>query len=690
MACLSVVVPLGPFDSTVSAILRQDGESYFVSTNASYVPALPIRPNQTIFLREDMRYGEDDPTLWPQNYSAFFCHLGAIQRKPVGTHPEISIMWWNPTAADFIVPDPDFTMTARLGKLTGARVAQLAAPIGRLLDSYKTAGAALSRVQNLLDPLVQQIRLSFDRIQTLPCTFTQLVVSVVALQRSFLEADALIRYMLEFKPRMVQPTTDTPPRTAHCIGVFITDPAIAQQFRAAGLPYWLLRPTWAFTTENILEVVEVQLPENHLRLEAAPAATHFPSKRDTDSKIAIIHQCSRVVPWYSDPFADIGTSGVSAATATPSTPHHAPEPYPLRQGGSSRDRSSSQRFERCESLSLVVDGELITMTADPSSSHGPTPAYSHGSCSSRPGRSRGASTVNSTNGGRDKFAPLVRDEMPPSIWVWENALNAVDRTIIAHRALRGSDRYVLPEPALVVSSDNVARRQLLLHNLNLMMDALIYRLGDPQSPHQLFSAQQWRDVLVGNAAAPQRVVHRKDRTQTKASADSMVLHDLLAPAFRACGLTEYPDLSVPSGTSPRTTIHRAQEMLWQLAETNFRFEFLALDHRASQLNRPDQCRECFAGGMLMGMPLGLAKEGLASMSPVTRHPFYLRIAILMCDWDPCPRSAVIARASEPREWSKTEMLQLEEAVAAHYTQTFYELFGRAAVIPSRLVHEIGT
>ncbi|KAF7367680.1 hypothetical protein MSAN_00831700 [Mycena sanguinolenta] len=34
-------VPLGPFDSRVSAVIHFDGESYFVTTNADYIPALP-------------------------------------------------------------------------------------------------------------------------------------------------------------------------------------------------------------------------------------------------------------------------------------------------------------------------------------------------------------------------------------------------------------------------------------------------------------------------------------------------------------------------------------------------------------------------------------------------------------------------------------------------------------------------
>jgi hypothetical protein len=126
-------------------------------------------------------------------------------------------------------------------------------------------------------------------------------------------------------------------------------------------------------------------------------------------------------------------------------------------------------------------------------------------------------------------------------------------------------------------------------------------------------------------------------------------------------------------------------MLWAVAETNFRFEFLALDRRASQLNRPDACRECFVGGMLMGMPVEYAKQGLASTSIATRHPFFLRIARLMGDWSPRPRAGAIAQAQGNHQWDKTEMLELEEAVAKHYTQMFFELFGCVAVVPMRLL-----
>ncbi len=305
-----------------------------------------------------------------------------------------------------------------------------------------------------------------------------------------------------------------------------------------------------------------------------------------------------------------------------------------------------------------------------------SPSQRGGRGHSRGGPPGGAST------NRDKFVHLDRHEMPTPIPAWEDALKAVDRTIVRQGWSPSDGRYIMPEPALVVSTDDPRRRQLYLHHLSMMMDALVYRLGDPEDPHRLLSSQQWRDLLVGKAAAPQT-------GPTKAAARSVGIHEILGSAFRACGLTDCPDFPATPDSFPPITLPRAREILWLVGETNFRYEFLALDRRASGLNRPDECRECFAGGMLMGMPLALAKEGLASMSRATRHPFVLRIAKLMRKWEPRPRSTAIAQAQDREQWGDDEMKELERGVAIHYTQTFYHYFGRAAVVPTRLVHEFG-
>ncbi|KAF8209639.1 hypothetical protein K438DRAFT_1753981 [Mycena galopus ATCC 62051] len=59
-----------------------------------------------------MRYGEDDPTLWPQQYTSKFHHLEAIVKR--GAWQKISIMWWDPQQEDF---ERGNTIMCSLGKL---------------------------------------------------------------------------------------------------------------------------------------------------------------------------------------------------------------------------------------------------------------------------------------------------------------------------------------------------------------------------------------------------------------------------------------------------------------------------------------------------------------------------------------------------------------------------------------------
>ncbi|KAJ7843217.1 hypothetical protein B0H14DRAFT_2585859 [Mycena olivaceomarginata] len=428
------------------------------------------------------------------------------------------------------------TVTRGLGKLKYTRIAQLATPIETFLEQYQTARPQLTKVQDLLEPLVQQVPLGLEHILILPSTFNQMVVSVTALQRTFLEAKALVRYMTEFKPRMVDLGSKSPPPAEHCVGVFTINPAIAQQFSAAGLPYWLLRPTWTFTTENILEVVAPWLPANYLMLDPAPDATHFSTKPDTDSKYAVIHKLSSKVPWYKDPFVCKTVSSVIPAVAYP------PNNY---------DLSLVPPHKQPQLPVWKTASSVIPAAAYPPNNYDLT------------------------------LTPqlLLVAPRPPIVGVAALLAAALAAAL----------------PALVVSLDNVAHRQLFLQNLSLMMDALIYRLGDPDTPHDLLSGQQW---------ALRMVMRQGGGGQTQASARSIGLHELLAPVFRACGL-ENEDFTAMPGTAQPITVHRAQEMLWMVAETNVCFELLALDH------------------------------------PIIAE----------------------AQASESREWSQEEMLELEDAVA---------------------------
>ncbi|KAJ7200800.1 hypothetical protein GGX14DRAFT_571808 [Mycena pura] len=135
-------------------------------------------------------------------------------------------------------------------------------------------------------------------------------------------------------------------------------------------------------------------------------------------------------------------------------------------------------------------------------------------------------------------------------------------------------------------------------------------------------------------------------------------------------------------------ITKAQELTWLLAEMNFRCEVLALDDKISREHNVRDCMACFVGEVL-DPPISKSQHGLAATDPQERLPHLLGFATIMKKWAarrPCPN--VIACAHDVRTWSLTKIEELERLVALHYTQCFYDHFGRAAVVPLRLEHDV--
>ena len=285
------------------------------------------------------------------------------------------------------------------------------------------------------------------------------------------------------------------------------------------------------------------------------------------------------------------------------------------------------------------------------------------------------------NPERNKFKVLDSPMMARTIPGWELALAAVDTTgSVGPQPLH---RYVLPEPALLISSDDARRRNTFLHHYQLMRDALLYLLGhpDPDAPYQGLSAQEWRDVMLGKIA-------ERGKLGSRARKRAAGIEEVLGPAMRACDLKQFDDF--PAAYVPQTSFVRAQEITWELAEMNFRYELPALDARASGLDRPDECMQCFPGRPI-GPDLGESKLGFAAISSSERLPYLLCLAILMQDWRPRPRPDMLEGIKQVEwTWTPDMIAKLEEQVARYYTQNFYDYFGRPAIIPMRLEHELGT
>jgi hypothetical protein len=279
----------------------------FVTSNAHYIPALAPSLPDKLFLRQDMRYGPDDPTLWPQEYSDNFCHMGAIPRKPTTEKGKqaLGIMWWNPERTDFVCPTSGMTVTRGLGKLSHRQCTRLAELVNGLLDQYKTYAASLAapaKTIALFPQLNQNLVLGLERLQSVPSTFERMTVEVTCLQRSYLELQGLLAYMTVYKPRMEDPDAQ-PGLPDDCIGVFTSDPKVAQQFCAARLPYWFLRPLSTFHHENILRVVTPLDPAQFLDLEPAPGYDPISVGLNIEQRMRSLHLCTGNTPWYKNPFS---------------------------------------------------------------------------------------------------------------------------------------------------------------------------------------------------------------------------------------------------------------------------------------------------------------------------------------------------------------------------------------------------
>ncbi|KAJ7479318.1 hypothetical protein B0H11DRAFT_2233752 [Mycena galericulata] len=651
---------LGPFDGKVGAFAEIGGRHYFITSNTDYVPALPsLQLPHAVFLRSDMRYGTDDPMLWPQQFTQRYCHMPAIAQR--GARPELQVMWWNPSPDEFEVGS---AVTRSLGRLKYKYLSQFLPPINELIQRCKTLrNSSPKLVSPLFGELIQNILIWFEQLQTLPTTFPKMLFAVTSLQRAFLELDALYEYMTIYKPRIDNYLASAPAGTAvaQCVGAFTTVPTVAQQLWAAHLPFWFMRPVEVFDLENIWTVVTLREPMFGLadpNAHGVGAPPTLYTGNSTEHKIAAINRAAAHTPWYYDPFETTFDS-VDTRSRSPS-----PAPVPIAST-SQHPVAAPKKQQKQQPRTREQRGNNSEARFKPYPSNSPAKNAL---------KPKGPAKIE-----RDKFSALQIPEMPPSIACMADALALVDRQAPLSTSNPADTRYVLPEPALLVNTSPLRRRKFV-HHWKLLVDGFIYMLT--QRRPLVLTSQEWRDILEG-------LLTKRGKPGTRTYRRSEKLETVLRPELDAFDIGSFELFPVPDEELPEFSLETIQETVWEVAETSFRFEFLALDKRASGKDRLNEVKGCFAGHMLVGVPLAMSKCGWASTTLEERHRYAWRTATLMLDWTTkAPRPNIIRRVSERLPWSPSQMQELETAVCRYYTQAFFEYFGRPAVVPLRLDHDV--
>ena len=195
------------------------------------------------------------------------------------------------------------------------------------------------------------------------------------------------------------------------------------------------------------------------------------------------------------------------------------------------------------------------------------------------------------------------------------------------------------------------------------------------------SGQQWRDFLLDGLLAHSREPKLvRQREEVKA---------IFADALDELQIDLFPP---PSNHCPTVPVDEAQKILWELTELNFRIELLALDKRASgssshrdEHERQAMVRKCFDVPSLIVADVQRVNYDLQAHDWQERLPFLLALRALMRDWDGLkPTPLLLPDLASHNMYTEVDVQQLEDHIACFYTQTFYSLFGRAAVIPMRL------
>ena len=260
--------------------------------------------NSEVKLRADVRYGPDDPTLWPQPWVANYCHLGAIPRKPDDPNDPLSIMWWDPTGDDF--ESFGGSLVDGLGQLLGSKVLSLRKMLSSMEGRIEDHKRAFPNPNKFLLMLVRAMQDSFACLDSLKTTFTDMRIGVTEFQRHYLEIYGCLDYLEIYHPRMEgsRPPAES---VANCMGAITNIARIAQEFYTAGLPIWLLRPStvWDSPTRcNILEVVTPLDPADVLCVSDnyPPFPTIFFGSPTDIKRHGAFYKHSRMWLAFKDPF----------------------------------------------------------------------------------------------------------------------------------------------------------------------------------------------------------------------------------------------------------------------------------------------------------------------------------------------------------------------------------------------------
>ncbi|KAF8054923.1 hypothetical protein FPV67DRAFT_1437660 [Lyophyllum atratum] len=642
-----------PFEGMVGSLVN-DGHQIVLSPNVRYTFEPPLGTSREMKLRKNFRYGMEDPLCGPQPYIVPACHLAAIPRRPTNPDDPLNIMWKIPTTTDFVIEPSN--MLRGVGFLTDDFAHSLGHHADQMIErvtKYRTDPNFQTKIP-IIATMSHMQQDMIDRIYEMPMSFRQVQFCVSLLQRCYLELVGYMDYLYVFHPRM---TGQHPSATgvARTVGAYVQDHAVIPEFVRAGLPVWIVKDWASFTETRIDEVVPVRKTTTWAVLEDAtpPFQPFFVGPASSSSRYKAFGQFARSFLSFPDPFAS--TTSISSSASIPAS------------SGPARGRLVKQNKSN--------------------------PPY--------------VNRINSQQGGgRNKFTEPFSPFLPPAIEAWRDALEVVDvdPANICYPTTPADAGYVLPEPGLFIGVTSEDRRTRYIHNWLRNRAAFLFRLVAPNANAGPISVSLWRTLLNFGAALDDRNRENAAHHETLARKRHDEIISILGNALAETGVEVNSSTVVPTWkrekllTTDPLPLRMVHEILWELYDLNFRYEFVALDCRISTLvntplqdrrdilqDRRDLIRACFPlKHSTLDEHVSRDAEGLAAVHLSGRAPYLLAMVKVMKSWVGCPPSLKDLPEKPSTGYREFEIAEVERVVTRFYTQSFFNYFARAPIVPHRL------
>ena len=279
--------------------------------------------------------------------------------------------------------------------------------------------------------------------------------------------------------------------------------------------------------------------------------------------------------------------------------------------------------------------------------------------------------------------------MPSSIPAWKDAL--IELSQLHDEPREGvNSGYALPDPGLLVSPQNDETKASYFSTWLKVHDVMIHRIHASRPSVDPIANRHWRHILG-----------LQKTTVTDGTKEARVRQTLLKVLQDASKLAEteidfeklafipavWRGIEMPPNRLPE--LHIAKQILWELYEINFRLEFTSMD---SVLCKSGELREdrqilidnlCWYNGTITP-DWDSSDKGLNAKDLLARAEQLSGLHTIMSSWSGPRPPSLLKPFPKVSESDVGQLEQVERELASFYVQSFFRIFGRAAMTPHHL------